>query len=199
MEASLEAGGNRLQLEGTPDCRGMRPHNLVVPMCEKNACAEGNIIKVCLPNSCFFISLFILFQIFTLLCITFQEETPQPMYIVPRLAFRDFFRFLIQKPIFDAISRTEKKLPVVVSVRMHPTQHAIAMGTLTSRSLASDEEIQEALGIELMKTFRLGSYAVIKSPVIVSYNEKKGNTQISINYEVRSHANVLLWPVRYDL
>lgn len=55
------------------------------------------------------------------------------------------------------------------------------------------------LGIETNKVFRGGSYATIKPPLTISYNEAKGMTQISIDYEVRSHANILLWPVRYNL
>jgi hypothetical protein len=128
-----------------------------------------------------------------------KEEEKHPVFAVPQYVFQEFFRFLIGKPIHDGLVRTQThKLPICVSVRVPPTIHAIAVGTLEPYTYETEAAITTDLGIELTKKFRLGSYAVIKPPLSVSYNKKKGKTQLYINYEVYSHANVLLWPVHYD-
>ncbi|KAL6045516.1 hypothetical protein QOT17_022744 [Balamuthia mandrillaris] len=90
------------------------------------------------------------------------------------------------------IKRKAQKLPLCVSVPLHIHLHLAVFGA-AEREFSSLEEIGNLFGPPPVKTFRLGSYAILQPPLTIA-RTSNGETRVKVNYCVYNKQNVLLWP-----
>lgn len=132
-----------------------------------------------------------------------KKEVPADVQsvLVPCSIFHEILLFTLGPILNNKIERVETKnsLPLKISCPMHPFVHSVVFGTQEARKFETSEEIHAVLGKwSTNKTFSRGSYAVIRPPLVASYDMRRGKSRLQVNYEVYSHVGVLLWPLQYE-
>lgn len=91
------------------------------------------------------------------------------------------------------MKRNFQKLPISLKFKFPKKFHDELFGP--DRKVIDGEFFQLIFSWYLKKTYELGSYAILESPVKVNYNNKKMMTIIKFNYTVYNSYGVKQWPL----